>query len=100
MSCVAELKASSQKNASVCWKKRVVGIVKATPAKPEPMSNCISQIHSRRVLRISTTGLHSGLITHGRYNQLVYRAISEFEIPMLLYMMTDTVITTTYGRPS
>jgi hypothetical protein len=46
------------------------------------------------------TGLQNGLITQGRYNQLVYKAISVLEIPILLYMITDTVITTIYGIPS
>ena len=66
MSCVAELNDSSQKNASVSWKKCGAGIVSATPAMPAPRISCIAQIHSRRVLSRSTTGLHNGLMTHGR----------------------------------
>jgi hypothetical protein len=66
MSCVAELNASSHRNASVYWKNGSVGMVRATPASPAPTSSCIDTIHSRRVLRMSTSGLHSGLITHGR----------------------------------
>ena len=42
------------------------GMVSATPARPAPRSNCVIQIHNRRVLSKSTTGLHSGLMTHGR----------------------------------
>jgi hypothetical protein len=60
----------------------------------------MEMIHHRLVLRISTNGLQKGLITHGRYNQLVYRAISVFDSPKRLYMITETVITATYGRPS
>ena len=71
MSCVAELNASSQKNASVHWKKCGAGIVSATPASAAPRSNCIAQIHCRRVFNMSTTGLHSGLMTHGNHSQLV-----------------------------
>jgi len=37
-----------------------------TPASPAPMSNCIAQIHRRRVPIRSTTGDHSGFTTHGR----------------------------------
>jgi hypothetical protein len=40
-------------------------------------------------------GLHKGLITHGRYSQLVYRAMSVLLMPMFLYMTTLSVITTT-----
>ncbi|MNR60914.1 hypothetical protein D3C85_1825170 [compost metagenome] len=47
----------------------------------------------------STTGDHSGLITHGRYSQPVYSAISVLEMPVFLYIATDSVITTTYGMP-
>jgi hypothetical protein len=39
-------------------------------------------------------------MTHGRYNQLVYNAISILEIPNLLNMITATVMATTYGIPS
>ena len=47
----------------------------------------------------STTGDHNGLITHGRYSQLVYSAMSVLEMPRFLYRMTDSVIATTYGIP-
>ena len=71
MSCVAELNDSSQKNASVNWKKCGAGIVSATPAMPAPSSSCSAQIHCRRVFKRSTSGLHNGLMTHGRYSQPV-----------------------------
>ena len=45
-------------------------------------------------------GLHNGFIAQGKYSQLVYKAISVLEMPSLLYMITDTVITMTYGIPS
>ncbi len=63
---MAEANASSQNNASVAGKKYGVGIASATPASATPSSNCIVQIHYRRVFKMSTAGLHSGLMTHGR----------------------------------
>ena len=71
MSCVAELKASSHRQASEYCQKLLVGRVSATPARPAPMSNCMAMIHRRLVLRMSTRGLQNGLMTQGRYSQLV-----------------------------
>lgn len=95
MSWVAELNANNHKNANELLKKLSAGMVSATPPRPAPINNCIAIIQDRLVFRISTSGLQNGLITHGKYSQLVYKAISVFEIPRRLYMMTDTVITTT-----
>jgi hypothetical protein len=66
MSWVAELKASSQKTASVIWKKCGMGSVSATSAKPAPISSCSVTIQKRLVRSMSTSGDHSGFITHGR----------------------------------
>lgn len=74
--------------------------VKATPAKDAPTNNCITTIHHRFVFNISTTGLQKGLMTHGKYNQLVYKAISVFDNPKRLYITAAMDITTTYGIPS
>ena len=63
------------------------------------MSSCMLTIQKRLVRNMSTKGAHKGLMTQGKYNQLVYRAISVLEIPSFLYMMTDRVMTTTYGIP-
>ena len=71
MSCVAELNAKSQNTASVPWKKNGTGIKKATPASPAPISSCMVIIHHLLVLIKSTNGLQNGLMTHGRYSQLV-----------------------------
>src|ERR1035441_7438102 len=49
---------------------------KATIARPRETRNCIATTQNRLVRVISTNGLHNGLITHGKYSQLVYRAIS------------------------
>ncbi len=70
-------------------------MVSAIAAKPAPMSNCMATIQERLVFRMSTIGLQSGLMTHGRYSQLVYNAMSVFEMPSRLYMTTETVITAT-----
>jgi hypothetical protein len=52
-------------------------------------------IHQRLVFSKSTNGLQNGLITHGKYNQLVYKAMSVLDIPMRLYKITEMVITAT-----
>jgi hypothetical protein len=66
MSCVAEANASSQKQASERRKKSEPGSVSATQARPAPTTSCSRTIQSRLVPNSSTTGLQSGLITHGR----------------------------------
>ena len=66
MSCVAELKAISQKKHSVPCSQKSVGMVNATPPNAAPMSNCMVIIHQRFVLMMSTNGLHKGFMTHGR----------------------------------
>ena len=71
MSWVAEQKAITQKKASVAWKKKSPGKTNAIPAIPPPISICMIQIHQRFVLIRSTNGLQRGLITQGKYNQLV-----------------------------
>ena len=67
----------------------------ATMANTAPIAPCMTTVHSRLVPIRSTIGLHSGLITQGRYSQLVYSAMSVFEMPSRLYMMTETDITKT-----
>ena len=71
MSCVAELNASSQKKIRLILKNPGKGIDKATAPKLAPIISCMIIIHQRLVFSKSTIGLQSGLITHGRYNQLV-----------------------------
>ena len=66
MSWVALLKAISQKKAREPCSQYGPGMVNATPPRAAPMSNCIVTIHQRLVLMMSTNGLHSGLMTHGR----------------------------------
>jgi hypothetical protein len=93
MSCVAELKASSQKRHMVHLKKSLTGIRKAIDANRAPMKSCVATIHMRRVRSISTIGLQNGFITQGRYSQLVYSAMEALSIPILLYKMTDITLT-------
>ena len=66
MSCVAELNAISQKKASV--QRNIPGPESRArrPASAAPITSCMAQIQRRRVPSRSTTGDHSGLITHGR----------------------------------
>lgn len=99
MSWVAELKATSQNKASVLWKKWSAGMQNAIPASPAPMSSCMEVIHHRFVRSKSTNGLHNGLITQGRFSQLVYKAISVFDMPIRLYITNEITMTATYGMP-
>jgi len=71
MSCVAEAKASSQNMARLSWKKPDIGSVSATVASAAPTTSCSVTIHQRLVRSRSTSGDHKGLITQGRYSQLV-----------------------------
>ena len=71
MSCVAEANAISQNSTNVHLKKSGSGSVSATPARAAPKTNCMVVIHQRLVRSKSTIGLQMGLITHGRYSQLV-----------------------------
>ena len=86
---------SSHRKTSDHLRKSSPGNARATPARPAPISSCMPVIHSRLVFSTSTTGLQNGLITQGRYSQLVYRAISVFETSRRLYIVTDTIITIT-----
>ena len=95
MSCVADAKAISQNTASESCTAFGAGNASATIASAAPTVNCSPTIHPRFVPNRSTSGDHSGLMTHGRYSQLVSSAISVFDSPRFLYRMTDTVITTT-----
>ena len=70
-------------------------MVKAIPASPAPTKICMVTTHQRLVFSKSIKGLQNGLITQGRYNQLVYRAMSVLEIPSFLYIITEMVITAT-----
>ena len=56
--------------------------------------------HHRFVFIMSTKGLHRGFMTQGRYRRLVYMDISTFDIPILLNMIMDMLLTMKYGIPS
>ena len=71
MSCVAELNASSQKSAREWRKKLGAGTVSATVASVAPITNWKLRIQKRLVRNRSTSGDQSGLMTQGRYSQLV-----------------------------
>ena len=66
MSCVADAKAMIQNRNSDHWKKAEPRIEKATSASPSETRNCIATTQKRLVRVISTKGLQSGLMTHGR----------------------------------
>ena len=76
-------------------KKFDPGTENATSASPNETRNCISTTQNRFVRVMSTSGLHSGLMTQGRYSQLVYSAMSVLEMPSRLYITTDMVMTMT-----
>ena len=71
MSCVADANAMIQNRNSDHLKNALPCTEKATSASPNDTRNCISTTQNRFVRVMSTNGLHSGLMTHGRYSQLV-----------------------------
>jgi len=71
MSWVAELNANNQNTANEAWKYAGPGKVKATAARAPPIPICNETIQKRFVRNSSTSGDHSGLMTHGKYSQLV-----------------------------
>jgi hypothetical protein len=93
MSFVADAKATIQKHAKLVTKKMFVGNVNPMAKSATEAKSCIPKNQLRLVLFISTNGLHKGLITHGKYNKLVYSPKSELLKPSLLYIITDTVTT-------
>ena len=78
MSCVAEAKAVITNRIKVKVNSEIgvepaaivalsgCGMLKVVSTKTAVMSNCIHRIHHRLVFKISTNGLHNGLIVHGR----------------------------------
>ena len=99
MSLVADANAMSQNIISVPSKKNAVFIRKAPVANAVPMTHCMVMLHHRLVRMMSMNGLHSGLITHGRYIRLVKNAFSIFGMPRFSYMVTDITTTMKYGSP-
>ena len=63
---LAEAKAISQKITSVVCRKAGAGTASATQASAAPTTNCSATIQRRLVPSRSTSGPHSGLMTHGR----------------------------------
>ena len=55
----------------------------------------LSRDNGGQLVESAAAFYRGGLITQGRYSQLVYRAMSVFEMPRRLYMMTETDITKT-----
>ena len=89
MSWVDDTKAPTKSAASVSIRKWLDGTAKAMVAKHIASSNCDVSVHLRRVLTISTMGLHSGFIVQGMSNRLVYMVILSLPMPMSLYIMSD-----------
>ena len=69
------------------------GRLRAMAAKQTVIRACIASTHQRLVRSTSTSGLHKGLITQGRYSRLVYIARSALLIPILLNIVTETTFT-------
>jgi hypothetical protein len=99
MSCVADEKPMIQKNATESG--RYAGSLSAK-ARSENATTIVASMASTNVFLVrksSTSGAHSGLITHGRYMAPVYVAISVFDSPRFLYMMAATTETAIMGVP-
>ena len=99
MSCVDDTKAPIIKAQSVSGRKYAVGTLIAIMVKQMANAICEYIVHLRRVLIISTKGLHNGLMVHGISNMLVYKAISALLIPMSLYIMSEIEVIAWYGSP-
>ena len=78
MSCVAEAKAVMMKSSRVMvnrwmgvWPEAMTaadgcGMVSVSRMNAALISSCMARIHHRLVLMMSTNGLHSGLMVHGK----------------------------------
>ena len=89
MSCVDDTNAPAINAQSVSGKKLLDGIEIATMVKQMASAICEYNVHLRRVLIISTKGLHNGFMVQGMSNMLVYRAMSPLLIPISLYIMSE-----------
>lgn len=74
-------------------------MVSPTIRNAREISSCMAKNHFLLVACKSMKGLHSGLITQGKYNKLVYIPISSLLIPKFLYIKTDTEMIMAYGKP-
>ena len=89
MSWVDDTKAPIKNAMSVSARKLLDGITNAIVAKQMLSSNCEISVHLRRVLIISTMGLHKGFMVQGMSSRLVYKAIWALPMPISLYIMSD-----------
>ena len=99
MSCVDDTNAPTIKAQSVSGRKYDVGTLIATMVKQTASAICEYNVHLRRVLIISTKGLHKGFMVQGISNILVYKAISVLLIPISLYIMSEMDVIAWYGSP-
>src|SRR5574337_1109748 len=100
MSYVAETKAPAQNAARDRKKNDWLLSENATANRQRLIAAWLTTIQRRLVEYTSTKGPQNILTTHGRYSQLVQKAILALSMPMRLNRMTDTVLISTYGRPS
>ena len=89
MSWVDDTNAPAMNAQSVSGRKLPDGIETATMEKLMASAICEYSVHLRRVLIISTNGLHNGLIVHGISKMLVYMAIVALSMPISLYIMSE-----------
>ena len=86
--------------AAIVVEDRSNGMEKASRANATAIRACMATIHQRLVLRMSTNGLQSGLMVHGRYNSPVYKAMVSFGTPRRVNIITEMLFTMKYGIPS
>ena len=79
MSCVADANAISQKIRSVICSRNDRGKTNDKAARDRAMTSSSAITQYRFVRNISTNGDQNGLMTQGRYNQLVRKAMLVFE---------------------
>ena len=69
------------------------GRVSAISATETAISSCITRIHHRLLRKISTKGLQSGLMSHGRPMRLVRSATRPLSMPKSLNIRIEMVLT-------
>ena len=99
MSCVAPLKATTAKTATVTAKND--GRCSASAATPNmtPLRSCVATTKNFFVLKISRKGLQRNLIVHGHMISEVQKAIRASGMPRSLNSTAETMFSTTNGRP-
>lgn len=99
MSCVAPLKATTAKTATVTEKNDGRCNDKAAKPNKTPLRSCVATTQNFFVRYNSRKGLHRNLIVQGHMISDVQNAICASEMPRSLNKTAETMFSTTNGRP-